>query len=488
MNARIFPAGAGLLLAATVALGATACSSGHVDKAGNTRSKPVVLTLADGTGDFSDAQPFASAVGNLSHGTLQVKIESNWRPTDPRAETDLINDVRAGKAQLGITASRAFDTVGITSFQALQAPFLIDNIALERKVLDSSIPTEMLAGLRPYGLAGLGMLPGPLRRPLGLTKPLLAASDYQGARIGIRPSAVTADMFRALGAVPVTQPRLNSDLATAGLTGVETHAALIEQGWDLPGAVLTGNVVFGPRPSVLFMNPRADAALTASQRAVLLRAATQARHAEIFQGNDTAAVASLCQGGTPIVSASPADLAGLRAAVQPVYTMLESNPSTKTYIDQITAMRQAVGGAPGGVSCPAHAVPAGQITTTVTPLDGTWQMSFTRAEYVAAGASPGELLPSEGNWGHFTFVFRRGHWRSFTPPSTTGSTASGTYVVAGDKITLYVHDPNAGSGTELLGAYTWSVYKDTATFKKANPPGVEEPTGMVVKPWRRTGT
>ena len=488
MSAKTFPARTCVVLAAALAIGATACGSGSADKAGGAVAKPVVLTLADGEADTSNAQPFATAVSRLSHGSLQIKIEGDWRPTDPTYETDLIKTVQAGKAQLGITASRAFDTVGIDSFQALQAPFLIDNYPLERKVLASTIPGKMLQGLRSYGLIGLAVLPGPLRRPFGFTKPLLAVSDYKAARIGIRPSKVTADIFRALGAIPVTQPR-SFFLSTAGLTGIEAHAVVIDGGPDLPGAVLTGNVVFGPRPSVIFMNQRAYAALTAGQRGVLLRAAAQARQAGIYQGNDTAAVTDMCRRGTQIVSASPADLAGLRAAVQPVYTMLESNPSTRAYIAQITAMRRAAGGAPGAVTCPHQAVPAGQITTTVTPLDGTWQVTYTQAEFVAAGADPSELSPSAGNWGHFTLTFRRGHWWNTGWPTTAPAwTASGTYVVTGRKITLYRHDQQSpGSNTEVY-TYIWSVYKDTLTFKKAVPPGVVIPTGYVVKPWRKTGT
>jgi TRAP-type transport system periplasmic protein len=273
VNARTFSAGVGLVLAAVLAFGATACGAGNLDKAGNPSSKPLVLTLADGSGDTSgdtsDAQPFAAAVGKLSHGTLQIKIEGNWRANDAYYETGLINDVRAGKAQLGIAASRAFDTVGITSFQALQAPFLIDNVNLERKVLDSNIPGKMLQGLRRHGLVGLALLPGPLRRPLGFTRPLVAASSYQGARIGIRPSEVTADIFRALGAIPVAQAVSDSGQGIAGLTGVEAHANLVDAGFAVPHAVLTGNVVFGPRPNVIFMNQRVYAALTAGQRTVL---------------------------------------------------------------------------------------------------------------------------------------------------------------------------------------------------------------------------
>jgi TRAP-type C4-dicarboxylate transport system substrate-binding protein len=311
MKARALPGPAWVVVAAILAIGAVACSSGNLDKAGNPSSKPLVLTLADGEFDPSNAQPFAAAVWKLSHGTLQIKIEDNWRPYDASYETGLIKDVRAGKAPLGITASRAFDTVGITSFEALQTPFLIDNVALERNVLDTSIPAKMLTGLRPYGLVGLAILPGPLRRPLGFTRPLLAVSDYKGARIGVRPSGVTADTLRALGAIPVIQPRSDSDLGAAGLAGVEAHAFAIDTGEDVPGAVLTGNVVLEPRPNVIFMNQPAYAALTASQRGVLLRAAAEARDVRIYEGNDAAAVADLCRSGTEIVSASAAELAGL---------------------------------------------------------------------------------------------------------------------------------------------------------------------------------
>jgi TRAP-type C4-dicarboxylate transport system substrate-binding protein len=486
VNARIFPVGARLVLAAALALGATACA-GNLDKAGNPDSRPLVLTLADGNGDTSDAQPFAAAVWRLSHGSLQIKIEGGWRPSDAYYETGLIKDVRAGKAAMGIAASRAFDTVGITSFQALQAPFLIDSQNLERKVLSTSIPAKMLAGLRPYGLAGLGVLPGPLRRPFGVTRPLLAASDYKGARIAIRPSGVTADVVRALGAVPVAQQRSNSGEINAGLTGVEAHAVVIDTGFAVPHAVLTGNVVFGPRPNVIFMNQRAYASLTARQRGVLLRAAAEARDAGIYQGNDAAAVADLCRRGIKIMSASPAEVAGLRAAVQPVYRKLESSPPTKAFINQIAAMRRAVGGSPGAVTCPTAGT--GGIASNSAALQGSWQVTYTEAEFAAAGAYPGELLPSEGNWGHETLTFANGRWREVARPSTAPAwTAYGTYIVTGHQITMYRHDRQyPGSNTEIWGPYTWSVYKDTLTFVKAALAGMEIPTGLVVKPWRGTG-
>ena len=69
MSAKPFPARKYVVLAAALAIGAPACGSGGLDKAGGAVSKPVVLTLADGETDTSNAQPFAAAVSRLSHGT-----------------------------------------------------------------------------------------------------------------------------------------------------------------------------------------------------------------------------------------------------------------------------------------------------------------------------------------------------------------------------------------------------------------------------------
>jgi hypothetical protein len=125
-----------------------------------------------------------------------------------------------------------------------------------------------------------------------------------------------------------------------------------------------------------------------------MRAAARACSAGIYQGNDLASVAGLCRRGIKIVFASPGDLAGLRAAVQPVYRTLDSNPSTKTFIKQIAAMRPAAGDSPGTVTCLAAAATGGIIGAAAV-LQGTWQVTFTEGELVAAGDQGS--LPSEGN-------------------------------------------------------------------------------------------
>lgn len=471
-----------VLLSAAALVPLAGCSSGSAsDKAGGTRSHAVVLTLADGESDVSNAQPFANAVKQLSNGTLEIVIKSSWRPSDPRYETDLIKDVEAGRAQMGVSASRAFDTVGIDSFEALQAPFLIDSVALEREVLASDLADMMLKGLRPAGLVGLTILPGPLRRPLGVANALRSLSDFRGRKIGIRPSVVTAEALRALGAVPVVLPRDNS---TSGLDGAEGHLENLDASLPLRGATITGNVDFEPRPNVIFINRRSFDSLTAAQREVLRRAAAKVRMTAAVYEADGGAAQDLCRRGIKIVVASTSDLAGLRAAVRPVYAAIESNPATKAFIGRIESIRVAEGGSPDTARCTASAEAAGS-TQAPTRLDGVWRVSYTESQFFAAGADPSEDVP--GNWGQFRFTLDRGQFVEVGPDvAPEDGPASGKYVLNGDEITFYRTDhAYPGSDTEIWGPYIWSVYRDTLTFEKSKNFG-EGPTGLVVKPWRRS--
>ena len=49
------------------------------------------------------------------------------------------------------------------------APFLVDSLELERRVLESPLATRMLEGVEHAGLVGIALLPGPLRSPFGIS-------------------------------------------------------------------------------------------------------------------------------------------------------------------------------------------------------------------------------------------------------------------------------------------------------------------------------
>jgi hypothetical protein len=233
------------------------------------------------------------------------------------------------------------------------------------------------------------------------------------------------------------------------------------------------------------MNGRAFDSLSAVDREILIRAAAQEQLSGRVYEADGASVQDLCRRGVKIVAASSRDLAGLRAAVQPVYRALETNPATRAYIAEIISMRNAEGDSPDAASCQATSR-SGGVAASVRELEGRWEVTYTLNQLNAAGADPSEDAPA--NYGRFTLTFDRGRFSDVGPAVGPNSgPASGTYLVRGDQITFYRSDHSyPGSNSEIWGPYTWSVYRDTLTFKK-NGPG-PMPTGLVVKAWRQSGS
>jgi TRAP-type C4-dicarboxylate transport system substrate-binding protein len=477
------------VLAASIALTLAGCLGSNSDKAGGAQhQKQVVLTMANGNSIPVELDPFKAAVARLSTNTIRIKFKNDWRKGDPGVETGVIGDVEAGKADLGWTGSRAFDSVGVASFDALHAPLLIDSYALEHEVLESSLVDDMLDGLEPLGVIGLGVLPGPMRKPLGVA-PLVRPEDYRGKAIAMSRSRVAQQALRALGA---SAKEIPAGGGIQAFDGVEAQIGAIEgNGYDSVAKNLTANVNLWPRPQVLFMNKKAFAALSDTQRDALRAAVRSALPATmaIQRNGEKESAAILCRRKLTFLAASDNDLAALRGAVGPVYHRLERDTVTKDAIEQIQTMREEQAAstkteAPTCHNARSQTSAAGK----ATPIDGAYRVTTTAKEGVAAGApdSPRE------NYGTLTAIFDRGHFeiRTRNGPAIHAFIA-GTYTVRGDVLEWtvekgggvaprVVHDYRGGRV-----AFRWSLYRDQLTLGAVR--GKVSPENYRAKPWRRTG-
>ena len=475
------------VLAAALALAVAGCLGSDSDKAGGAQhQKQVVLTMANGNSIPVELEPFAAAVARLSHNTVRIDFKNDWRKGDPGVETGVIGDVEAGKADLGWSGSRAFDSVGVPSFDALHAPLLIDSYALEQKVLESPLVGKMLDGLKPLGLVGLGILPGPMRKPLGVT-PLVRPADYRGKTIAMSRSRVGRDALRSLGARAQEIP---SDGRIDGFGGVEQQVATIDGNeYDKAAQNLTANVNLWPRPLVLFMNKKAFAALSDTQRGWVRAAARSAVPATTARQRDDErnSAATLCRRKLTFLTASDADLSSLRVAVQPVYDRLERDPQTRAAIEQIRTMRSS---APSTTDAPTCANPSSTTSAArkATPIDGVYRMTTTLKESVRfSGDAPGDIASE--NYGRWKFVLDRG--RLYYTQSSEGSSrwTEAVYTVKGDtltwKVTAYGGEtPNgAAERTGEVFTFRWSRYRDQLTLTPFA--GKISPVNFRVKPWRR---
>jgi hypothetical protein len=177
----------------------------------------------------------------------------------PNEEVRIAREVRDGHVDLGWIAAGGWDALGVESFQALQAPFLITDYGLMDAVARSALTGRMLAGLDRYGVVGLALVPGTLLHP-SAPRPLLALSSYRGVRFLVVRWRTTGELISALGAKP------GYTLSSGGPGGL---APLQDTGSN----VVTGNVVLHARLNTLFANPEALARLSDDQRTALRDAA-----------------------------------------------------------------------------------------------------------------------------------------------------------------------------------------------------------------------
>jgi TRAP-type C4-dicarboxylate transport system substrate-binding protein len=470
-----------LLGVVAVTLAVSACAVSGVDKAGGMRPEPpVVLTLGNHELGPEDVMYWIEEVERRSRGSLRIEVKNRWREREADYDKATIADVQAGKLQLAKVAAHAYDTVGVESFQVLLAPFLIDNQTLERRVLESDLAGRMLAGIDELGLVGLALLPTDLRKPLGITRPLVAVDDYRGARIGVREGEVAKATFAALGATPV---RYVPGEALSALDGVELGLGAIKSyAYDKQSAAVTANVTFWPKPVTVVINRKLFESLTPSQQDALRQAGPSVvfRQLAFRQDEEQRDLAVLCRRGPRFVQASNQDLAALRRTVQPVYDKLEGNAGTRSMLRQILTMDHETHANPHAPSCsPADSAPTAVVETR-SRLDGTYRTSFTRAELASSPLLMDAGEVQDSNWGEFIMTLDRGRVTVDQRHDVASSSSSGTYTIDGTAITFrFTEGENAG---ETFVA-RWNLYRGVLTFDRLG----ELPTWYLVRPWHRAG-
>jgi TRAP-type C4-dicarboxylate transport system substrate-binding protein len=376
---------AAAVVLAVSAIFLAACSGAGSDKAGGAdEAKPRVLTMAVQSSVPAQVAAFADELSRLSNGTLEIEFKQKWRLGDATYEAATLEDVKVGKVDIAWVGARAFDTVGVSSFQALVAPLLIDSYELERKVFEEGLPEEMLAEVESLDLVGVGVLPGPMRKVLGVSQPFVAPEDFDGQVVGLQDSAVAEDALSALGAIPRPVP------AEAPLDGLDAYeqqlASIAGNSYDADAEYVTANVNLWPRPLVVVMGNKAYESLTDEQRTALHEAAVAAipKALEQSRSEDEEGAAMLCRRGMTFANASDSDLAALRAAFEPVYAELASDPETKSYIDAITSLKTQIAASADAPACQSD---SGEPAAAGGIPEGTYETTVTREDWAAAGVN-----------------------------------------------------------------------------------------------------
>ena len=190
----------------TAVLMAGACSCAPSDKPGPSPTPVTPITLRIGTDD----EPDRPATDQINHFAAEVKrisndqlvIEPVWHAAGDQDNWDqaVAQLVVAGTLDMGMIPARAWDTEGVTTLRALQAPFLITSNDLAGKVVTAEVANQMLAGLGKADITGLALVPESLREIFSFGKPFLTVRDFKGATIRVPRSDTSSKVFKALGA------------------------------------------------------------------------------------------------------------------------------------------------------------------------------------------------------------------------------------------------------------------------------------------------
>lgn len=194
------PEGAPVRLAVSRPTGAPAAPPGS----GSRTVRFAFVDSADSTFALSVAA-LARRVAELTEGRLQIESLPGGRVEQKKyGELELAQQIQKGMVQMGLST-----TSPLTNFNprmaVLDLPFLFQSYGHADRVLDGPAGRELLEGLKPHGLVGLGFLEVGFRI-FSSTEPLPDLESFRGKRVRVMQSATYINFVKALGAEPVPSP------------------------------------------------------------------------------------------------------------------------------------------------------------------------------------------------------------------------------------------------------------------------------------------
>jgi tripartite ATP-independent transporter DctP family solute receptor len=285
---------------------------------------------------------FIKEVETASNGRIKI----NGLPSYANPEPLLLSDVRAGTVDMGTISTAIWDSAGINSFQALQAPLLISNNALSGQVLDGEIGKAMAddASQKAGDIVVLTIHEGGLRKPVGAKKKLTNPASFKGAKIRAPGSKVLAEGLQALGAEadPLPLGEVYQALQNGTVDGMEANLGLIAGNKYYEVAkYVTGNINLWPFPTALTINKGTFEALSEEDQKILTDAAAKvpAKSIEIVS-TASQLPQQLVDCGIEFVTASEADRAALAKAADGAVTALSNaDATTADFIKQIQDLK-----------------------------------------------------------------------------------------------------------------------------------------------------
>jgi len=289
---------------------------------------------------------YANLVNQASGGSLQIQSLPLYAGGD---DVQLLNDIKGGAVDGGAVSTVVWTTAKINAFVALQMPFLIDNYALEQRVIGNSsgIAQRMLKqGTEKAGLVGLGLFEGGMRQFALKDKDVNSLADLKGLKIRTPPGDPINATFNALGTspTPIAIGQVFQSLQSGVVDGMEANSALVNTfRFDQAGVkhITIGNLF--PFPAAVVMSKASFDKLTPDQQRIMKEAAKDLPAYSISVVSGQALVNNvpnaLCARGVKYHQLPAAAKTAMIKAVRPVYTKYQKNKQVGAFISQIQKLK-----------------------------------------------------------------------------------------------------------------------------------------------------
>jgi TRAP-type C4-dicarboxylate transport system substrate-binding protein len=440
-----------LTLSATIVGGAAAAPALAQDKGGGDQPS-VTLSLAvwDQPGDETEqvALDLIALAPAISAGSITIAAP-RWGARDA---ADL---VRTGQVDLAILPTRDWSALGVTSLDALEAPFLIDNDALALAVATSDIAADAMAGLDAEGVTGLALWPEDLRHLFAFKtsgRTFVTPADFAGSLVDVRAGKVGRGLITTLGGAiyeeGVETSGQSGDYVIDAQSGVLAgrvgglHDATLDYEMLEP-TVVAGDVVLFPKYQVLVAGDASLEKLSDEQQGYLDETVTQVHTAALArQQSEVELAANACMRGGTVIEAGDAALSELRAAAQPLMDALLADPVTGDLVARIRELAgRTISSAPAAPCRQIDGPPAGTTegdlavasppeiegyTGTELLPDGTYRAELDADQLEAAGMPRHLAVPNAAVW---TLTIDGGRWELSQPRPER---CSGVQEVLGD--------------------------------------------------------
>ncbi|MFN8622941.1 MAG: TRAP transporter substrate-binding protein DctP [Chloroflexota bacterium] len=459
MRPTIRPARAGALLPLAALLVASATGGALAADHGGGDGTPVTLSFAlTASPDTPEAQAlamFAAQVADLSNGSVTIVVPDaplgSSLPT--RMEVHELEKVQSGEFDGTFVGTRSLDELGVTAFEPLQAPFVVDRVEIAEAIAADPLASDLLAALPAVGLHGIGLVPLDTVNVVAFGPPIVAPEDLQGATIRAQPSVMSERIWSAFGMVPKDIGWETYKAGIANKTLRSSESGYKHGPYFARSGTVTGDVVFWTQVWALTLTEDRWQSLSDSQRAAIQGAYARTEEA-LRTGRRAAAeeAAHYCELGGRVVLAGPDELARFQAIGQAVTDALRTDPAAAATLDRIAAIKATVPAGAPVEACNGRAVasPAPSTATSVTlPPSGTYRTTLTAEDFMAVGM---EADQAARNAGTLTMIIEGDRLTIYVGPVTADAiTCQNQLSVQGDVVRIETVDsPRCSPGADLV--------------------------------------